>query len=92
MEQKKEPSDDEINLLDYLIVLAKRKRLIIGITLSAAIITAIISLIMPPIYKAETKILPPATGQLKRGTAFKPVWWCCRAGAGWRRHRHKDPK
>ncbi|MBU4320147.1 MAG: hypothetical protein KJ739_03560, partial [Nitrospinae bacterium] len=45
-----------------LIVLAKRKRLIIGITLSAAIITAIISLITPPIYKAETKILPPQQG------------------------------
>jgi uncharacterized protein involved in exopolysaccharide biosynthesis len=55
-------NDDEINLLDYLIVLLKRKRLIIGITLGAAIITAIISLIMPPIYKAETKILPPQQG------------------------------
>lgn len=54
--------NDEINLLDYLIVLAKRKRLIIGITLSAAIITAIISLTKPPIYKAETKILPPQQG------------------------------
>lgn len=52
-------NDDEINLLDYLIVLAKRKKLILQITLGAAIITAIISLIMPPIYKAETKILPP---------------------------------
>jgi capsular polysaccharide biosynthesis protein len=51
--------DDEINLLDYLIVLAKRKKLILQITFGAAIIAAIISLILPPIYKAETKILPP---------------------------------
>lgn len=51
--------DDEINLLDYLIVLLKRKSLIIGITLGAAIITAIISLIIPPVYRAETKILSP---------------------------------
>lgn len=51
--------DDEINLLDYLIVLLKRKRLILGITLGAAIITAIISLIMPPVYRAETKVFPP---------------------------------
>ncbi|MBZ0158527.1 MAG: hypothetical protein K8I29_20210 [Alphaproteobacteria bacterium] len=50
---------DDINLLDLLIVLAKRKRLIIGITLGAAVVTAIISLIMTPIYRAETKILPP---------------------------------
>lgn len=62
MEEKRTQQNDEINLLDYLIVLAKRKRLIIGITLSAAIITAIISLITPPIYKAETKILPPQQG------------------------------
>jgi len=48
--------------LDYFVVLLKRKRLIIGITLGAAIITAIISLIMPPIYRAETKILPPQQG------------------------------
>lgn len=52
-------AEDEINLLDYLIVLLKRKKLIIGITLCAAIMTAIISFIMPTIYRAETKILPP---------------------------------
>ncbi len=59
MEERQIQQDDEINLLDYLIVLLKRKRLIIGITLGAAIITAIISLIIPPIYRAETTILPP---------------------------------
>jgi uncharacterized protein involved in exopolysaccharide biosynthesis len=57
--QIQQREDDEINLLDYLIVLAKRKRLIIGITLSIAIITAIISLLIPSVYRAETKILPP---------------------------------
>jgi len=62
MEGKEDIMSDEINLLDYLVVLLKRKRLIIGITLGAAIITAIISLIMPPIYRAETKILPPQQG------------------------------
>lgn len=50
---------DEINLLDFLIALVKHKRLIFSITTGAAVMTAIISLIMPPIYRAETKILPP---------------------------------
>jgi uncharacterized protein involved in exopolysaccharide biosynthesis len=59
MEERKAPKDDEINLLDYLIILLKRKKLIIGITLGAAVITAIISFIMPPMFKAETAILPP---------------------------------
>ncbi len=54
--------EDEINLLDYLIVLLKRKKLIISITLGAAVITAIIVFIMTPIYRAETRILPPQTG------------------------------
>ena len=62
MDDKEKIDSDEINLLDYLVVLLKRKRLIIGITFGAAIITAIISLIMPPIYRAETKILPPQQG------------------------------
>jgi len=53
------PMEDEINLLDILIVLVKRKWLILGITFGAAIITAIVSLIMPPVYRAETKIFPP---------------------------------
>ncbi len=53
---------EEINLLDLLIVLIKRKRLIIGITFSIATVAAVIGLFMTPIYKAETKILPPQQG------------------------------
>jgi uncharacterized protein involved in exopolysaccharide biosynthesis len=53
--------DDEgqFDLLDLLFVMAKRKRLIIGITLGSALLIAIISLMMSPIYLAETKILSP---------------------------------
>ncbi len=51
--------DDEINLIDYLIVLAKRKKLIILFTLAVVIITAIYSFTLPPVYKAETTLLPP---------------------------------
>ncbi len=58
-ENLQKAEDDEINLLDYLIVLAKHKKIIIYATLGLMIITAIYSLIVPPIYKGETKILPP---------------------------------
>lgn len=53
-----EQQDSEINLLDFLLVFLKRKRLIIGCTLGAAIVTAIFSLIISPVYRAETRILP----------------------------------
>jgi len=51
--------DDEINLLDYLVVLAKRKKLIISLTLGIPIITGIICLLLTPSYLGETRILPP---------------------------------
>jgi len=58
-EFREEFYEDEINLLDLFLVLVKRKNLILKITFFAAFITAIISLILPPVYRAETKILPP---------------------------------
>ena len=56
-------AEDEIqvDLLDLLLLLAKRKRLIIGITLGSALLIAGISIMMSPIYLAETKILSPQT-------------------------------
>lgn len=51
--------EDEINLLDLLIVLAKYKRLIIGLPLVTAIVAAGISLLIPNTYTATTRILPP---------------------------------
>ena len=54
--------EEEVDLLDLLIILLKRKKLILRITLGVAVLTAIISLILPAIYKAETKILAPQQG------------------------------
>jgi len=55
--------DDEISLLDLLIVLAKHKKLILGLPLGAAIIAGIVTLLMPNIYTGITKILPPQQNQ-----------------------------
>jgi tyrosine-protein kinase Etk/Wzc len=51
--------DDEINLLDLLIVLAKYKKLILGLPLVVAVLAAGISLLIPNTYTATTRILPP---------------------------------
>lgn len=53
--------DEGIDLIDLLIVLAKRKWLIAGLTFGAAVVTAAMSLFMMPVYRAETTILPPQT-------------------------------
>jgi len=55
--------NDNINLLDCLVVLLKRKKFIITVTLGITLLTAIISLIIPKTFRAESKIFPPAPSQ-----------------------------
>ena len=50
---------DEISILDLLIILARRKRFIGLFTLICAVVTAIISMLIPFSYTATTLILPP---------------------------------
>jgi len=52
--------DDEINLYDYWKVIVKRKRLIIGLFLVAVLASAIISFLMPKIYRGEVVLKLPA--------------------------------
>jgi uncharacterized protein involved in exopolysaccharide biosynthesis len=51
--------ETEVNLLDLLIVLAKHKRVVVGLPLVAVIVAAIVSLLLPNVYTGTTKILPP---------------------------------
>ena len=57
-----EEDADEINLLDLAIVLAKHKRLVIGLPLIATVLAAAVTLLMPNIYTATARILPPQQG------------------------------
>lgn len=56
-------SSDDIGLLDLLIVLAKRKKLVLGIPFITALIATFLVLRMPPIYTATTKIVTPQQNQ-----------------------------
>ena len=53
------PVEDEIDLLDLLIVLARHKRLVLGIPFAAAVAAAIVSLLLPNIYTGTARMLPP---------------------------------
>jgi uncharacterized protein involved in exopolysaccharide biosynthesis len=54
-----EHAEQEINLLELLLMLVKRKLLILCITLVAAVASVCISLLLPNIYTAKAKVLPP---------------------------------
>ena len=56
---KQHQDDDEINLMELLLVVAKHNRFIIKWTGIAALLAIVVSLIMPNIYTAETVIMPP---------------------------------
>ncbi len=56
--QSTEADDDEISLLDLAIVLAKHKKLVLGLPIVAAVLAAGISLLLPNIYTGTTRILP----------------------------------
>ncbi len=55
--------DDEINLLDLLIVLAKHKLMIGGVTLGVAVLSVIYSLLLSDIYTGTATVLPPQQSQ-----------------------------
>lgn len=54
--------DDEINLMDLLLVIARHNRFIIKLTAVAAILAVIYVLLQPNIYTGKTVILPPQQG------------------------------
>lgn len=55
--------EDELSLVDLLIVLAKSRRLILGLPLIVGVLAAVIVLLIPSKYTASARILPPVIGQ-----------------------------
>ena len=54
--------EDEIDLLDLLLVLARRKWFIIKTTTIFAVLAIAYALLATPIYRAETQVIPPQSG------------------------------
>ena len=54
--------EDEINLMDLLLVLAKHNRFIIKFTVLAAVLSVVYVLMQANSYTAKTEILPPQQG------------------------------
>ena len=53
----------ETGLIGLLIVLAKNKRIILGVPLVTSALAAVIAFAMPNVYRAATKIMPPQQAQ-----------------------------
>lgn len=57
------PAGNDVNLIDLLIILAKHKRLLIILPLVMALLGAAYSFVLPNVYLANTKLLPPQQPQ-----------------------------
>lgn len=55
--------DDEISIRDIVILLAKHRKLVLGVPLVTAILTAGITLLMPNIYTGRAVLMPPQQQQ-----------------------------
>lgn len=55
--------EDEINVLDLMLVLVKNKKTILSSMVAAFVIACVVTLLMPNIYVATAKILPPQQEQ-----------------------------
>ena len=51
--------DDEVNLMDYLLVIAKHSRMIIFTTMAMTVLTFLILFISPNRYTATARLMPP---------------------------------
>lgn len=74
--------EDEISLLDLLIVLAKYKRMILGLPFAAALVATGISLMLPNYYTATTKILPPQQASSAASAMLSQLGGLAGAAAG----------
>lgn len=55
--------DDDVSLLDLLIALAKHKNMIVTVSLTGALLAAVVSVLFPNIYTATARVLPPQQSQ-----------------------------
>ncbi len=53
----------EVHILDLLLILLRRKKFIISVTIGITILTAVISLFLTKSFRADTRILPPSQTQ-----------------------------
>lgn len=65
-----EDDEDQVNLLDAAIVLARHKKVVFGVPVLAGILAAGLSLMQPNIFTASARIIPPQQGGTSSATAI----------------------
>ncbi|MFS2023582.1 Wzz/FepE/Etk N-terminal domain-containing protein [Massilia sp. CT11-137] len=64
---------DEVKVVDLLIVLAKHKRLLLGLPIVGAVLAAVVAMILPPVYRANATLLPPQSSTSAAGALLSQL-------------------
>lgn len=73
---------DEMGLVDLLVILAKGKKIIAGVTIGAALVAVVVSMLLPPSYKSTVKLLPPQQAQSSTSMLLSQLGGLAGAAAG----------
>jgi uncharacterized protein involved in exopolysaccharide biosynthesis len=73
---------DELSMVDLLIVLAKHKKLVLGVPAAAVVLSIAISIMLPNIYQASAKLLPPQQPQSSATALLSQLGGIAGAAAG----------
>ena len=71
--RSEESQDHKLSLIAILIVLAKRKKLVLGLPFAIACIAAAVSMMMPNIFAASATLLPPQQAQSAAGAILSQL-------------------
>jgi len=82
VEDEKTSSEKKITFIDYVILVLKRKKLILSVTLGSAVITAVLVFIMHDRFIAETRFLPPASSSQALHRPCSASWRIAGLAAG----------
>jgi uncharacterized protein involved in exopolysaccharide biosynthesis len=72
----------EWNILEFFLILARRKKVVIGLPLAGAVLSIAVSLMLPNIFKATTTLLPPQQSQSGASALLSQLGGVANAAAG----------
>ena len=67
------PDDDGFTFVDFMTVLARRGRLVLGLPFAVALISVVVSLLLPVYYTSTIRILPPQQGMSGAAAMFAQI-------------------
>lgn len=71
-----------IEAIDIITILARRKKVVLGVPIAVAVCAAVLSLFVPNTYKANTRILPPQQAQSGAAALMAQLGGVAGAAAG----------